>query len=174
MGGVLEVDGIEGFLGNLDEMMEASDGDGAAWRSFVAGWWGRFGTADVGVGDLHELSLAIEPPPPLGTGGDRSQRIRLGKALGRMRDRVFAIDGYELRIVMLGVSHQAKRWQLSPKSDRRKAGNAQSGECLAAAGNVQTKHSPAQPVEIIGSGECGNVGMFSNPTRARARARERR
>ena len=36
IGGVLEVAGIEGFLGNLDEMMEASDSEGAVWRSFVS------------------------------------------------------------------------------------------------------------------------------------------
>ena len=48
LGGVLEVAGIEGFLGNLDEMMEASDSEGAVWRSFVSAWWDRFGTAEVG------------------------------------------------------------------------------------------------------------------------------
>ena len=54
LGGVLEVAGIEGFLGNLDEMMEASDGEGAVWRSFVSAWWDRFGTAEVGTNDLYE------------------------------------------------------------------------------------------------------------------------
>ena len=49
LGGVLEVAGIEGFLGNLDEMMEASDAEGAVWRSFVSAWWDRFGTAEVGT-----------------------------------------------------------------------------------------------------------------------------
>src|SRR5262245_66339535 len=53
MGGVLEVAGIEGFLGNIEEMMEASDTEGGAWRGFVSAWWDRFGTAEVGTGDLH-------------------------------------------------------------------------------------------------------------------------
>ena len=33
VGGVLEVAGIPGFLGNLDEMMEASDSEGAGWSA---------------------------------------------------------------------------------------------------------------------------------------------
>ena len=59
LGGVLEVAGIEGFLGNLDEMMEASDGEGAVWRSFVSAWWDRFGTAEVGTSDLYETGADL-------------------------------------------------------------------------------------------------------------------
>jgi len=113
LGGVLAVTGIEGFLANLDEMMEASDGEGALWRSFVALWWDRFGTADVGTSDLFEVARLCEPPLPLGAGGDRSQRTRLGKALGRMRDRVFRLEAFHVRIVSAGMRHQAMRWRLA-------------------------------------------------------------
>ena len=112
LGGVLEVAGIEGFLGNLDEMLEASDGEGAVWRSFVSAWWDRFGTAEVGTNDLYETALSCEPPLPLGSGNDRSQRIRLGKALGRLRDRVFRIRTMSLRAETCGTLHGAQRWQL--------------------------------------------------------------
>jgi hypothetical protein len=74
LGGVLEVAGIQGFLGNLDEMMEASDGEGAVWRSFVSAWWDRFGTAEVGTSDLYELALTSEPPLPLGSGNEKSHK----------------------------------------------------------------------------------------------------
>ncbi|ANB34402.1 hypothetical protein M2324_000380 [Rhodovulum sulfidophilum] len=47
LGGVLEVAGIPGFLGNLEEMMESSDSEGAAWNAFIGAWWERFGTALV-------------------------------------------------------------------------------------------------------------------------------
>ena len=63
---MLDVAGVDGFLGNIDEMLEASDGEGAVWRSFVSAWWDRFGTAEVGTGDLYELALSCEPPLPLG------------------------------------------------------------------------------------------------------------
>ncbi|NQW52232.1 MAG: toprim domain-containing protein, partial [Rhodospirillales bacterium] len=113
MGGVLEVAGIEGFLCNIDEMMAASDSEGAVWRSFVSAWWDRFGTAEVGTGDLFTLATDCEPPLPLGSGNEKSQRTRLGMALVRMRDRVFQIDSRNLRLEALGISHKLQRWQLA-------------------------------------------------------------
>ena len=112
MGGVLEVAGVPGFLGNLDEMLAAADGEGAVWRGFVGAWWDRFGTAEVGTGDLFDVAMTCEPPLPLGSGGDRSQRTRLGKALGRLRDRVFAIASRNLRVDGQGTYQGAKRWKL--------------------------------------------------------------
>ena len=142
--------------------MEASDAEGAVWRSFVSAWWDRFGTTEVGAGDLYELALATEPPLPLGPGNDRSQRTRLGKSLGRMRDRVFDIHSVQVRIRILGVSHQAKRWQLTLE-----------GERLGSEGNVGIQRSPTQPIENKSSGERGERGeRFSMPTRVRARACE--
>jgi putative DNA primase/helicase len=113
MGGVLEVAGIEGFLGNLDEMMEASDSEGSAWRGFVSAWWVRFGTAQVATSDLYELAQATESSLPLGVGNDRAQRTRLGKALGRMRDRVFKVGPIMVRIDTHGTYQGAQRWKLS-------------------------------------------------------------
>ena len=112
MGGVLEVGSVEGFLGNLDEMLAAADGEGAVWRSFIGAWWDRFGTAEVGTGDLFEVAQATEPPLPLGAGGERSQRTRLGQAFGRLRDRVFDIEGRNLRVDGQGVYQGARRWKL--------------------------------------------------------------
>jgi len=180
MGGVLEVAGIEGFLGNIEEMMAASDSEGGAWRSFVSAWWDRFGTADVGTGDLHTLASECEPPLPLGTGNEKSQRTRLGMALAKMRDRVFDIDGIKVRLQLLGVSHQAKRWRLrlednkgpSPELSGRSA-----GEPLASEGNLWNQGSPTYPIENKGSGEPGEPGEpFLTLTHARTRvyAREDR
>jgi hypothetical protein len=172
MGGVLEVAGIEGFLANLDEMLAAADGEGAIWRSFIGGWWDRFGTAEVGTGDLYEVALACEPPLPLGAGGDRSQRTRLGKALARMRDRVFDIDGRKMRVRTLGVSHQAKRWQLTIEGERGErfpqGVEAQAGERCAEKGNVENQRSPVQPIETNSKGERGEHGeRFSTLTHVR-------
>ena len=112
IGGVLEVAGIPGFLGNLDEMMEASDSEGAVWRSFVSAWWDRFGTAEVGTVDLFAIAQTLEPPLPLGTGNDQSQRVRLGKALPKMRDRIFRCGGLDLRLASAGKYQGAARWRL--------------------------------------------------------------
>lgn len=118
IGGVLEVAGVEGFLGNIDEMMEAADAEGAVWRSFIWSWWERHCGDEVGVGDLFQLASAMEPPLPLGEGNDRSQRTRLGKALGRMRDRTFRLDEICVRVDALRVSHKSQRWRLAPIEGR--------------------------------------------------------
>ena len=175
MGGVLEVAGIEGFLGNIDEMMAASDSEGAVWRSFVSAWWDRFGTAEVGTGDLFTLATDCEPPLPLGSGNEKSQRTRLGMALAKMRDRVFDIAGAKVRIQLLGVSHQAKRWQLGLEGERgepfSRLSEPQAGEPLAAEGNLEIKGSPTYPIENKGSGEPGEPGEpFLTLTHARAHA----
>ena len=59
VGGVLETAGIPGFLGNLEEMMAASDSEGAGWSAFIAAWWDRFGTAEVGAADLFDLAIVL-------------------------------------------------------------------------------------------------------------------
>jgi putative DNA primase/helicase len=140
LGGLLQVAGVEGFLGNIEELMEASDADGAVWRSLVSAWWDRFGTAEVGTNDLYETALGCEPPLQLGSGNDRSQRIRLGKALGRLRDRVFQLKRVSVRAEMCGILHSAQRWRLAidEKTDTEK----------------HSQHSPTVNV----SGNVGNVG----------------
>jgi hypothetical protein len=171
MGGVLEVIGVPGFLSNIDEMLDASDGEGAVWRVFVGQWWDRFGTAQVGTTDLYELALVCEPPLPLGTGGDRSQRTRLGKALGRMRDRVFEVGGLEVRIQAIGVSHQARRWQLVLQAQGGERGERflhsaeiKKGERQGDLGQRSPQRSPVYPIDPEEVGEGGERGeRFSNP-----------
>jgi len=142
LGGVLEVAGIQGFLGNLDEMMEASDGEGGVWRSFVSAWWDRFGTAEVGAGDLYELALTCEPPLPLGFGNDRSQRIRLGKALGRVRDRIFRIRQLSVRVEGSGTHQGAQRWRLALD------------EKIGTDKHSQHSPRPTGSVNVVNVGEC--------------------
>lgn len=112
IGGALEVAGVDGFLSNLDEMMEASDAEGNAWSAFIGAWWDRFGTTFVGTGDLFEIALGLEPALPLGAGNDKSQRTRMGKALSSMRDRVFRVGSLSVRLSSGGKYQGAGRWRL--------------------------------------------------------------
>jgi hypothetical protein len=173
MGGLLEAIGVPGFLGNIDEMLEASDGEGAVWRVFVGQWWDRFGTAEVGTSGLYELAVNCEPPLPLGTGGDRSQRTRLGKALARMRDRVFDIAGLKARIRAIGVSHQARRWQLALEGEHGERfpdpSEAEKGERQDVLEQRSPQRSPAYPIDGEGIGEHGERGERFSDLRARAR-----
>ena len=173
MGGILDAIGVPGFLCNIDEMLDASDGEGAVWRVFVGQWWDRFGTAEVGTGDLYELALSCEPPLPLGTGGDRSQRTRLGKALARMRDRVFDIAGLKARIGAIGVSHQARRWQLPWKGNVgnvfRTRPRSKKGNVRPISNNVPPNVPRVIPLIMKALGNVGNVGnVFLTYAHARA------
>ena len=47
LGGILHLAGVPVFLGNLDEVMEASDSEGGSWRAFIQLWWDRFGSAEA-------------------------------------------------------------------------------------------------------------------------------
>jgi hypothetical protein len=91
-GGILGVAGVPGFLANLDEFYEDSDAEGAALREFIQAWWGRHNDHSVGVTDLYKLAENDATQISLGDGTERSQRIRLGKLLGQMRGRVYAIE----------------------------------------------------------------------------------
>ena len=117
IGGVLGVVGIEGFLANQDEVLAAVDGEAAEWRSFVSAWWARFGQVEVGTKELFDVAQQLEGLTTLGTGNEHSQRTRLGKALGKMRDRVFDIGDVKLRVCVAGLSHQANRWRLSVQGE---------------------------------------------------------
>ena len=157
VGGVLEVAGIPGFLGNLDEMMEASDSEGAGWSTFIAAWWDRFGTADVGASDLFDVAMFCDPAPPVTGHTDRAQKTSFGIALKKMRDRVFRVGDLNLRLVQAGTFRRAVKWQLKvseqpsrPHSDARGPGAC---EPRAAGVNLQIRGSHGQAVDPTGKCE---------------------
>lgn len=148
LGGVLEVGGIEGFLGNLDEMMAASDSEGGAWRAFVQTWWDRFGTAEVSASDLFGHAKIADPPLPLGGKDENAQRIRFGLALRKLRDRAFRISDRMVHVRPATALHNAQRWRLTP-SPKCDTGN------------------PSQPSPITPAGGrvVGGMGGFeTNPS----------
>lgn len=85
MGGILDVAGIPGFLGNLESFHEASDVESAALRGFIAAWWEKHRTAEVGTKDLYGIAGDLD----LGGGGRQGQKTRLGYVLRSLRDRHF-------------------------------------------------------------------------------------
>ncbi len=111
LGGVLDVAGVPGFLANTTELYDTADAEGAAWRAFVTAWWGKYAGRDVGVSDLWHLIAddGVEPIAlPLGNGGERSQKTRLGQLVARQRDRQFG----DLRVVPGGQRMGAQLWRL--------------------------------------------------------------
>jgi len=105
MGGVLEVAGVEGFLGNLDDLYANADTEGEAWREFTLAWWEQHGDSPTNVATLAELCEKLDLMVQIrGDGSARSQQTRLGRALHDARDRVFG----ELQIVV-GAEDRKKR-----------------------------------------------------------------
>ncbi|MCP4680531.1 MAG: hypothetical protein GY854_34615 [Deltaproteobacteria bacterium] len=90
MGGVLDVVGIDGFLGNLDDLYADTDSEGEIWRELVTAWWEAFKGEPQRINVLndfcerHDLMTGVR-----GDKGERSQQTRLGNALRRARDGVY-------------------------------------------------------------------------------------
>jgi hypothetical protein len=108
VGGVLQHAEIPGFLHDTEGLYEVADAEGQEWRGFVRLWWEKFGPQWVCAGDLVAVALErdllgsiVRDGAPAG-----GQKIRLGKALTRMRDRCFA----EFRLVV-GQNTNAKTAQ---------------------------------------------------------------
>jgi putative DNA primase/helicase len=89
LGGILQVAGVSGLLANAMTFRQQAADTSGEWRAFVAAWWTRFGGEAVGVKDLFQLVTEEKLlDAVLGDKGEVSQRIRLGRALGKARDRV--------------------------------------------------------------------------------------
>ena len=175
VGGVLEVAGIPGFLGNLEEMMEASDSEGAAWSSFVAAWWDRFGTAEVTAAELYDIALFCDPAPPMSGANEQARKTSFGMSIGRMRDRVFRVADLSVRLVKAGTYRRAVKWQLKVSDDARAAGTPSRGadacEPLPGRVSLDTGGSHVQATEDEPECEpCEPCEPFSTLTRACTRA----
>jgi hypothetical protein len=171
MGGVLEVAGIPGFLGNLNELYEASDSDGQMWREFTGAWWEAFRDEPKKVSDLtqfceaRDLMLTVR-----GDGSPRSQQTRLGKALAAKRDRVF--NGITIKRISQGEKKHGVLYALEPGDGNKTDGPSRrqpdlldlaEGNVGDVEGNIGDKRSPSlDPIDPITSGDSGNVGNVGN------------
>ena len=90
VGGILIHVGVKGFLEDTDEFYEAADLEGQQWRAFIEVWRQEHLTEWVTTKELHTLATEHDMLGfVLGDKSDRSQKTRLGRALGTMRDRRF-------------------------------------------------------------------------------------
>lgn len=117
MGGILGVAGISGFLANLDQLYEAADVEGQAWREFTAAWWDAFRDQPKKVSELNEFCEQRELMLKLrGDGSLRSQQTRLGTTLGSCRDRSF--NGLRISRIASDTKHRGvTTYALSPVGD---------------------------------------------------------
>jgi hypothetical protein len=113
IGGILRHCGIPGFLGNLLDFYEEADEEGAEFRGFIADWWNQHKDKAVGVSVLFLVASAADSSLPLGTGGEQSQRTKLGKLLSRYKDCRYKLpEGITVRVTYAGKTSRAAQWQL--------------------------------------------------------------
>jgi len=108
IGGILKVNGIPGFLENLDTLYTTADMETALWRTFTDNWFFSYAHSSVGVAQLYELVLDKDIPIDLGSGSEHSKRIRLGIQISKMRQRQFG----DYRIVPGKEKNHAQTWRL--------------------------------------------------------------
>jgi len=122
LGGILHVAGVPGFLGNLDEVMEASDSEGGTWRAFIQLWWDRFGSAEVSVSDLIGHARSAEVDLSVSAKTDQALAITLGKAFRKLRDRAFRTSDRLVHLRAKGAVYNSQRWKLEPAPDTGEKG----------------------------------------------------
>jgi len=109
MGGLLDVAGVPGFLGNTAVLYDTADEESRVWRRFVSEWWKGHSGQPVGVADLFPIVENGDIDLGLGDGNERSQRTRLGKRIAQKRGRHF--DRW--RIDEVGTLNGSQQWRLS-------------------------------------------------------------
>ena len=108
IGGVLKVNGIEGFLANSQEFYDVADEETAAWRSLLESWWEKYQSEPIGTGTLWLLISSESIAIPLGKGGEQAQKVNLGRQLRERRDRQFG----DLRLTSAGAKKRAQQYRL--------------------------------------------------------------
>jgi DNA primase len=136
MSGIFDVLEIPGFLGNLDAFYAAADNEGEMWRDFTATWWTRFRTETKRVAELNDFAEQSDLMQIVrGDGTERSQQIRLGKALHNARDRVFG--DFCIQLVRDRGPHKGKYYALKKTNELQ--GENQRKKCDANFNYVDNK-----------------------------------
>jgi hypothetical protein len=126
MGGILQVVGVPGLLANAKKFRQEAADRAGEWRAFVAAWWVEVGDREVGVKDLYDLVTREKLlDTVLGDKGEGSQRIRLGLALAKARDRV--IGEYRIRAGEEDHSHR-QVYRLELAAARKQSGGGDTFE----------------------------------------------
>ena len=113
VGGILDTAGVEGFLQNHKALKARSDGETNEWQEFVSAWWSQYTKTPVGISELFQLSEANDLlDQTRGSGSDRSQRVKMARALANQLERVFSVETENgplmLRVERLGVNRKTK------------------------------------------------------------------
>jgi hypothetical protein len=117
VGGILQYAGVEGFLGNSEEMYEIGNVEGQEWEAFLTGWHELYGEKIRYVGDIlaeiaEELSYLknLLPGDLVGRGGDFGKA--LGWALAQKAGTHYGDSGLHLVRVPKGPGVRQTGWKV--------------------------------------------------------------
>ncbi len=159
VGGILAAAGIDGFLGNRDELYRQADVESDEWRDFTAAWWKRFDDAPVQTADLYPLLSEGDLLPSLfrnvrGEPSERGMRTRLGTAIIARRDRAFG----PLFIRERGSdTHRKGKLFALEAAEPRPQGAAGSAQVPPSTGSISDSYvERAEPAEPFSYPEVGD------------------
>jgi hypothetical protein len=114
IGGILEANGIGGFLENIHDARNNLDPETDAWRAFVAAWHAEHGTGYITTKELLPTAMKCDEMASL-IGEKEGQATRLGKMLLSKRDKVF----HGFKIARAVGNARIAKWrvfQIEPKN----------------------------------------------------------
>jgi hypothetical protein len=110
MGGILQANGITGFLDNADSTRQVLDPEADAWREFVATWYQTHGTDYITAKELLPTALKCDELAAI-IGEKEGQVTRFGKLLATERDKV--LGGLKI-IRSSGKGGKGANWRVKP------------------------------------------------------------
>ena len=107
LGKILHACGIPSFLGNLQDLYDRSDSEGAAWRGLIDSWWASYADTEIGVSQIYPL-LDEDSDIPLRGKEETARKASFGRLLKKKRDNV--INGKQ--VIDCGTINRAQQWKL--------------------------------------------------------------
>lgn len=126
--GVLDVAGVEGFLGNVREWRSESDFERQHWVAHLAWLYETFGSNEFLTGHaaekLDRAGRSAEYPHNLEDPSAKGYARKLGQAYAKQEGRV--LDGYQL--INCGKGHNnLTKWRIAPPTTEEDGGNGGNG-----------------------------------------------
>lgn len=113
MGGILDAAGIPGLLENRSSGRSRGDDSTNEWGFFVEAWWEDFGEQPMTAAKLVSLASKHELMVEMRSGFDNNKAVTtMGKAVARMRDRIFG--QFAIRKAEYNGSRKHNEWRLEP------------------------------------------------------------
>ena len=121
VGGILQYAGVEGFLGNSEEMYEIGDVEGQEWEAFLAGWHELYGdkirfvkdiVAEIEGGELSYLKNLLPGKLAGSHGHEEGFGIALGWALAKKAGTRYGTSGLHLVRIPKGPGVRQTGWKV--------------------------------------------------------------